>query len=425
MLIKGAQVFDGYELSRLDILVREGKIEQVAPNILPAGHEVLEAEGCVVSPGFTDLHVHLREPGFEGKETIATGTAAAAAGGFTTVCSMPNLSPVPDNLHNLQPQLEAIEKDALIRVLPYGAATVGEKGDCIADIEVLAPFVCGFSDDGRGVQKSEMMRRVLQKAALSNSFVAAHCEDEGLIDAGAVTVQQNSSFAMQNGYTGVSSESEAAEVERDILLAKETNAHLHICHTSALRSFQLIRQAKQEGVHVTCEVTPHNLLLCCDDITQNDGRFKMNPPLRTREEQQAALQALLDGTADAIATDHAPHTPREKAGGFSAALNGVVGLETAFASLYTKLVKQGSLTLEKLLYLLTTGPRKVLGENPHPIAAGQMADLVVLDLQTQRTVEPQTFYTKGRSTPFEGWDLYGWPILTLSNGKVVYDKNKR
>lgn len=423
MLITNALFFDGYGLSRMDVLVQDGKIEALAPQILPAGHEVLDAEGCVISPGFTDLHVHLRQPGFEAKETIASGTAAAAAGGYTTVCSMPNLSPVPDNLHNLQPQLEAIEKDALIRVLPYGAATVKEKGECIADIEVLAPFVCGFSDDGRGVQSELMMRRVMQKAVQTGSFVAAHCEDESLIAEDAVTVQENSAFANKHGYKGVSSESEAAEVERDILLAKETGAHLHICHTSALRSFQLVKNAKQEGVQVTCEVTPHNLLLCCDDITEDGGRFKMNPPLRTKQEQEAALQALLDGTADAIATDHAPHTQQDKEGGFAHAMNGVVGLETAFAALYTKLVKeQKSIPLEKLLNFFTTGPQNVLGENPAPLGVGQTANLTVLNLQAMHSVNPQTFCTKGRSTPFAGWQLYGWPVLTLFKGNVVYKR---
>lgn len=421
LLIQGGKIYDEGILRDADVLVKDGVIAKIEPGLpVGAGTEVLPAKGCVISPGFTDLHVHLRQPGFEAKETIASGTAAGAAGGYTTVCAMPNLNPVPDNLQNLQPQLAAIEADAKIRVLPYGALTVEEKGGCLADIAVLSSFVAGFSDDGRGVQDEGMMRRAMAAVAEAGSFVTAHCEVEALLPEGCVTVQEGSRFAARHGYTGVSEESEWAEVERDIKLAEETGCRLNICHTSTAKSFALVREAKWRGLPVTCEVTPHNLLLCADDIDEDDGRFKMNPPLRTEESRKAAIAALLDGTIDAIATDHAPHTEEDKTGGFARAMNGVVGLETAFASLYTKLVLPGTLPLERLLHLLTAGPAELLGERTPVLAPGIAANLTVLDVASEKTVEPEKFETKGRATPFKGWRLRGWPVLTLYKGQVVW-----
>ncbi|MFV0414231.1 MAG: dihydroorotase [Oscillospiraceae bacterium] len=420
LLIKNGRVFDGARLTEADILIQNGVVKEVAKGLQSQTAEIVEAAGCIASPGFCDLHVHLREPGFPEKETIATGTAAGAAGGFTTLCCMPNLSPVPDSLHSLQPQLAAIEKDALVQVLPYGALTVKEKGECIADIEVLGSFVCGFSDDGRGVQREEMMRRAMNMVAAQNSFVAAHCEVEGLLPENFVTVQENSAFAKKHGFAGVSNQSEWAEVERNIALVKETGCPLHICHTSAAESFALVRAAKQQGLPVTCEVTPHNLLLSCDDIAEDDGRFKMNPPLRTARDKKAAIEALLDGTASAVATDHAPHTAAQKAGGFAKSMNGVVGLETAFASLYTHLVLPGVIGLEQLLALLGAAPRGILGLPQPAIRPGEKADLVLLNLVEGRLVNPEDFKTKGRATPFAGWRLKGWPVLTLYGGNIVY-----
>lgn len=426
ILFEGGQVYAGGTLQSADIMVWDGKIAAVGSGLaVPDDTRRIDAGGCVVSPGFIDLHTHLRQPGFEAKETMQTGTAAALAGGFTTVCSMPNLNPVPDTLQNLQPQLDAIQQEAKVRVLPYGAITVGEKGSCIADIDVMSGFVCGFTDDGRGVQDQEMMRRAMQKVAGANSFIAAHCELEALIPPGAVTVQEGSAFAQKHGYTGVSNKSEWAEVERDILLAEETGCRLHICHTSTAESLALVRAAKMKGLPVTCEITPHNLLLCCDDIVEDDGRFKMNPPLRTAADRSAAVAALLDGTADAIATDHAPHTEEEKAGGFAKSYNGVAGLETAFASLYTGLVIPGRLPLQTLLHLLTAGPAAVLGEKPNTLEVGATADLVLLNLEAEKTVDAKAFASKGRSTPFAGWRLKGWPVLVMAGGKIGFEELKK
>ena len=424
VLLTGGHYFDGAGLRNGDVLVRDGKIEAVGQSLakapVSAGAENVQAAGCVTAPGFTDLHVHFRQPGFEEKETVATGSAAAAAGGFTTVCAMPNLQPVPDDLQHLDPQLKLIEREATVRVLPYGALTVGERGSCLADIGVLARFVCGFTDDGRGVQDEETMRRAMAETARHGSFVAAHCEVEALLVPGAVCVQENSAFAKKHGWVGYSAESEWREVERDIALAKETGCRLHICHASTAETFALVRHAKRHGLPVTCEATPHNLLLSGDDIAEDSGRFRMNPPLRTAKDVQAAQAALRDGTIDAIATDHAPHTAAEKGGAFGQSLNGVVGLETAFAACYSGLVQGGVISLEQLLTLLTKGPRAVLGEEPPAIAPGAPADLVLLDLAEEKTVNPETFKTKGRATPFAGVRLTGWPVLTLYAGQMVY-----
>lgn len=429
ILIQNAKVNTAQGLVDTDLRVKDGRVAEMGPGLAPGGERVLDGAGCLAAPGFTDLHVHLRQPGFEAKETIATGTAAAAAGGFTTVCAMPNLSPVPDSLPALQPQLDAIAESARVRVLPYGALTLGEQGEQLADIPALAARVCGFSDDGRGVQNEAMMRRAMEGVAAQSGFVAAHCEVEALLPEGAVCVQEGSALAGSLGVPGYPDESEWAEVERDIALCRETGCRLHICHASTAKTFELARAAKKAGLPVSCEVTPHNLLLCCEDIPGDDARFKMNPPLRDKEDRAAALAALLDGTVDAIATDHAPHTPAEKAGGFiaaapgaAAAPPGVVGLETAFPALYTKLVLPGLLPLERLLSLLNGGPRALLGEGENRIVAGELADFVLLDLEDERRVEPEAFLTKGRATPFVGWALKGWPLLTFAGGVLVYSK---
>ena len=423
-LLQGGQIFGEQGVTPGDVRVVDGVIAEIGINLEAKDEEIINAEGCVLSPGFTDLHVHLRQPGYEHKETIETGTTAAAAGGFTTVCSMPNLKPVPDCLQNLEPQLQAIQKDAKIRVLPYSAITLSQQGQHLADIETLCDFVPGFTDDGRGVQGEATMLRAMLKVAKCGSFIAAHAELEELLPKKGTCVQENSWFAKEYGYTGHSSKSEWAEVERDIRLAEDTGCRLHICHTSTKESFTLVREAKARGVAVTCEVAPHNLLLSCDDITEDNGRFKMNPPLREKEDVQAAVEALLDGTADAIATDHAPHTVEEKSGGFAKAMNGVVGLETAFPVLYTHLVLPEIISLDKLLDLLTACPRGVLQEKQPWIVPGAKADLTLLDLQNKHKVNPETFESKGRSTPFEGWELQGWPQMTFYKGQLVWQKNK-
>ncbi len=404
----------------MNVLVDGGLIAEAGEGIECPGAEVWDAAGGLLSPGFTDLHAHLRQPGHEYKETIATGTAAAAAGGFTTVCAMPNLEPPADSLQNLEVELAAIRAGALVRVRPYGTVTEGQKGLALADISGMAPDVIGFSDDGCGVQNEDMMRTAMRQVAAAGRLVAVHSEVDALLPADGVTVQAGSGFAQRHGWQGVDDRSEWLEVERDLRLAQETGCRLHICHVSTAKSLALVRGAKARGVAVTCEVAPHHLLLSCDDISRDDGCFKMNPPLRGPKDVAAAVWALTDGTVDAIASDHAPHSPEEKAGGFAKSLNGVVGLETAFPTLYTGLVLQGTLPLERLLHLLTNGPRAVLGQAPRRLAAGQPADITVLNLETERAVDPAAFKSKGRATPFAGWRLRGWPVLTLYGGKIVF-----
>ena len=378
---------------------------------------MFDASGCVVSPGFTDLHVHLREPGFSHKETVASGAAAAAAGGFTTVCAMPNVDPAPDSLVHLWPQARRIARDARVRVAPYAAITRGRRGEALSEISALAPHVAGFSDDGRGVQSEETMRAAMERVAAAGSFVAAHCEAEPLVPAGGCC--HDGAFARAHGFPGIPSESEYAAVARDIRLAAETGCRLHICHLSTKEGAAMVREARKRGLPVTCEATPHNLLLCDGDIPADEGRFKMNPPLRAEDDRAALVGALLDGTITAVATDHAPHAAEEKAGGFRGSLFGVVGLETAFPALYTGLTEPGILPLERLLFLLTAGPQEILGER-RTLAPGEEASLTVLDLRTARPVEPERFLSRGRATPFAGRTLRGWPALTLYRGKEVY-----
>ncbi len=423
LLIQGSSVFDGETLKKADVLVENGVIADISTNITCDNAEVINGEGCVLSPGFCDLHVHLRQPGYEHKETVKTGTKAAAAGGFTTICSMPNLLPVPDSKQNLQKQLSVIETDAVVQVLPYGALTKDEKGENLADIEDMAPFVAGFSDDGFGVQDDMMMEKAMQETAKTGKFVAAHCEVESLLPKNGTCVHDTSDFAKRFSYTGHSSESEWKEVQRDIELAKKTGCRLHICHASTKETFALVKKAKEEGLSVTCEATPHNLSISCDDITEDSGRFKMNPPLRTKEDVKAAQKALQEGVIDAIATDHAPHTDDEKAGGFAKSANGVVGLETAFAVCYTYLVEKEIISLDTLLPLLTCRARQILGTEQN-IEKGALANLVLIDLEKEKKVLPSEFSTKGRSTPFENDTLRAWPILTMYNGKIVYKSDE-
>ncbi len=413
LLVRGAKLWTGEACVPCDILVENGIIAAMGEHLQDETAEVYAAEGCVVSPGFTDLHVHLREPGFEAKETVESGTKSALAGGFTTVCSMPNLNPVPDSPAHLAVQQNAIRQHALVRVLPYASVSVGEKGEHLANMEALAAQVPGYSDDGRGVQSEKLMEAAMRLCEKHGRFIAAHCEVEALLPKDGVCIQEGSTLAMEKGFEGVSCESESAEVERNIRLSKKTGCRLHICHTSAARSFELVREAKRCGLPVSCEVAPHHLLLCCEDIEEDDGAYKMNPPLRTEADRQAALKALKDGTADAVATDHAPHTQAEKAGGFAKAACGIVGLELAFALLYTQLVETGHMTPEELLCRFTVGPKAVLGEEQNFLQVGQKADFTLLNLVESRPVRASQFQSKGRSMPFEGLQLKGWPNLTV------------
>ena len=364
-----------------------------------------------VFPGFCDVHVHLREPGFSYKETVRTGTLAAARGGYTDVCAMPNLSPVPDSPAHLQQQLDIIDRDAAVRVHPYGAITVAEKGETLADLEGMAADVVAFSDDGKGVQSEDMMREAMRRAKALGKIVAAHCEDNSLVKGGYI---HDGVYAKAHGHKGICSESEWRPIERDLRLAKETGCAYHVCHISCKESVALIRQAKSEGVDVTCETGPHYLLLDENDL-QEDGRFKMNPPLRGKADREALLEGLCDVTIDMIATDHAPHSAEEKTKGLAGSAFGIVGLETAFPALYTGLVKTGVITLEKLIDLLAVNPRKRFG-----IPFGN--DYTVWDLNGQFIVNPAEFLSKGKATPFEGRTFYGKCYMTAADRTIVYQR---
>ena len=381
----------------------------VGASLSALGLSVFNSPNYVVFPGFCDVHVHFREPGFSYKETIATGSLAAARGGYTAVCTMPNLNPVPDSIEHLKLQRDIIDRTACIHVYPYGAITVGEKGDALADLEGMAPDVVGFSDDGRGVQSEVTMRQAMLRAKALGKPIVAHCEDNSLLRGGYI---HQGSYASAHGHRGICSESEWRQIERDLKLVKETGVSYHVCHVSAKESVALIRQAKAEGLDVTCETGPHYLVMD-DSMLREDGRFKMNPPLRSKEDQEALITGILDGTVDMIATDHAPHSAEEKAKGLEKSAFGIVGIETAFPILYTYLVKPGILTLEKLVQLLCVNPRKRFG-----IALG--CDYSVWDLEETYAIDPAQFLSMGKATPFEGWQVSGKCLATVCDGKLVY-----
>ena len=362
-----------------------------------------------VFPGFCDVHVHFREPGFSYKETMVTGSAASARGGYTAVCTMPNLNPVPDSVEHLNEQRKLIEEGACIHVYPYGAITVGEKGETLADLEGIAPNVIGFSDDGRGVQSDDMMRTAMMKARELNVPIVAHCEVNDLLRGGYI---HEGRYAREHGHRGICSESEWAQIARDLELVKEIGCKYHVCHISTKESVDIIRKAKAAGVDVTCETGPHYLVMD-DSFLQENGRFKMNPPLRSAEDRDALVQGILDGTIDMIATDHAPHSAEEKTKGLEKSAFGVVGIETAFPICYTYLVKTGIITLEKLIDLLVKNPRERFG-----IELGK--DFTVWDLEAMDVVDPADFLSLGKATPFEGWQVWGKCVATVCGGKIVY-----
>ena len=362
-----------------------------------------------VLPGFCDVHVHFREPGFSYKETILSGSRAAARGGYTAVCTMPNLNPVPDSPETLQPQLDAIEKDALIAVYPDGAITKGEKGEVLADLEAMAPKVVGFSDDGRGVQSPLLMEQAMRKARELGKLIVAHCEDNSLLRGGYI---HDGRYARDHGHRGICSESEWGPIARDLELAAKTGASYHVCHISTKESVEIIRQAKKSGVDVTCETGPHYLTMD-DSMLREEGRFKMNPPLRSKDDRLALVEGLRDGTIDMIATDHAPHSAEEKSRGLQGSAFGVVGLETAFPILYTCLVRPGLLPMDRLLAALVTNPRNRFG-----IPMGN--DFSVWDLNAQYQIDPGDFLSQGKATPFEGWQVFGRCMATFRDGKPVY-----
>lgn len=398
-----------------DFACRYEKIRAFAEKFLAdGGLSPVISKRYIIVPGLCDVHVHFREPGFSYKETIVSGSAAAAHGGYTAVCTMPNLDPVPDSAEHLQVQLDAIKRGAAIKVLPYGAITVGEKGERLADMEAMSDKVCAFSDDGKGVQNDEMMREAMTAAKRLGKIIAAHCEDNSLLCGGYI---HDGEYARMHGHRGISSASEYKQIERDLRLAEETGCAYHVCHISTKESVELIRQAKAHGVNVTCETAPHYLVLCDEDM-QEYGRFKMNPPLRSREDKKALIEGIKDGTIDMIATDHAPHSAEEKGRGLEKSLMGVVGLETAFPVLYTELVRKNIITLERLVELMSFKPKERFGIDTNN-------DFAVFDISEAYKIDPENFLSMGRATPFAGREVFGRCLLTVHNGKVVYKAEDR
>lgn len=411
---------DGGSLVKKDIYISDGKIIEIADRIDKAADETIEAEGKLIAPGFIDLHVHLREPGGEHKETIATGTMAAARGGFTTVAAMPNTNPVPDSKERLEWLNKRIEETAVVRVLPYAAITVGQKGKELTNFaELKEAGAFAFTDDGVGVQSAGMMFEAMKSAAKLNMAIVAHCEDNTLTNGGCV---HEGTFSEKHGLRGIPSVCESVHIARDVLLAEAAGCHYHVCHISTEGSVRVVRDAKKAGIKVTAEVTPHHLLLTDEDIPEPDANYKMNPPLRSKKDKEALIEGLLDGTIDFIATDHAPHTAEEKAKGMEQAPFGIVGLETAFPLLYTHFVETGILTLKQLVDFLTVKPADVFGLDYGRLEPGKAADLVMIDLEKKEKINPGNFFSKGKNTPFAGWECKGWPILTMVNGKIVWNR---
>ncbi len=420
-LLKNAVVMMDGTMTKGDVFVRGGRVVSVGAAVSSPSAQVFDfSNNVVVLPGFVDVHVHLREPGFSYKETMETGTASAARGGYTTVCAMPNLNPVPDSLENLKVQLSRIAEGASIDVLPYGAITVGEKGEVLADMEAMAEYVAAFSDDGRGVQNEDMMRAAMVKAKSLGKIIAAHCEDNALLRGGYI---HDGIYAKAHGHRGICSESEWGQIKRDLKLVEETGCAYHVCHISTKESVQLIREAKARGVNVTCETAPHYLILTDEDL-QEDGRFKMNPPLRSKEDRAALIEGIVDGTIDMIATDHAPHSAEEKGRGLEKSAMGVVGLETAFAAMYTHLVKTGIITMERLVELMHTAPCRRFGIGSE-LKTGGIANFTVFDLEKSYTVDPSEFKTMGRATPFTGMELFGRCLLTMKDGAIVWQEEAK
>ncbi|MDN3014821.1 dihydroorotase [Paenibacillus sp. BSR1-1] len=408
------------ENKQSDILIENGIITKIEKKIEENVDRKVDAEGLLVSPGFIDLHVHLREPGGEKKETIATGTLAAAKGGFTTVAAMPNTRPVPDNVNIMADVQKRIQETANVRVLPYASITTRLLGQELTDFEGLKNAgAFAFTDDGVGVQTASMMLEAMQKAANLNMAIVAHCEENSLINKGCV---HEGSFSKRNGLNGIPSICESVQIARDVLLAEAAGCHYHVCHVSTKESVRVIRDAKRAGIKVTAEVTPHHLLLTQDDIPGLDANYKMNPPLRDEKDKLALLEGLLDGTLDFIATDHAPHTQEEKSEGMELAPFGIVGLETAFPLLYTNFVLKNIISLEQLIGYMTQKPAETFALPYGKIEVGASADIVLLNLNEEREINPDEFLSKGKNTPFGGWKCKGWPELTIAAGKIVWEK---
>ena len=415
-LLKNANVYIDGSFKKTDIFIKDNMIVSVDGSVHHGENVVsFDFNNKYIFPGFTDVHVHLREPGFLCKETIETGTKAAARGGYTSVCAMPNLKPVPDSAEDIKIETDIIEKTAVVHVYPYGAITVDEMGKELADLEGMAPYAIAFSDDGHGVQNDDMMRNAMKKSKELGKMIVAHCEVNELLEGGYI---HKGKYAELHGHKGICSESEWKQIERDIELVKETGCAYHVCHISTKESVELIRKAKSEGVNISCETGPHYLVLNDMDL-QEEGRFKMNPPIRDESDRLALIEGIKDGTIEFIATDHAPHTEDEKSKGLKNSLMGVVGLETAFPIVYTELVRKGIITLEKAMELLNGNAIERFGIGSE-IAAGKPADLTVFDLDEEYVIDPKDFLSKGKSTPFTGRKVFGKCLMTMVNGEIVY-----
>ena len=408
-------------VGKQDIAITDGRISERGEHIeAKAEDRIIDAEGLVVAPAFVDVHVHLREPGYGYKERIATGTMAAARGGYTTVCSMPNLNPVPDSVENLKAQQEIIDRDAKIEVLPYAAITIGRKGEELVDMASLVGKVCAFSDDGSGVQVDGMMERAMTEAVKHDQLIAAHCEVEELLKGGYI---HDGEYAKAHGHKGICSESEWEQVKRDIEIAERLGCRYHVCHISTKETVQLVREAKARGVKVTCEPGPHYLIFTDMDL-EEDARWKMNPPLRSAQDRAALVEGIKDGTIDMIATDHAPHSVEEKSRGLKDSAMGIVGLETAFAALNTHLVRKGVITMERLVELMSLNPRKVF-RIAGGLNEGDRADVVLLDTEKEWRVDSEKFYSMGRISMFDGREMTGDVVMTLHRGEIVYDNKTK
>lgn len=417
MLIKNGKVFQNDHYEKLDILIEGDKIVNLSPKITVSDNEVIDAQGKIINPGFIDVHVHFREPGQTDKETILTGSQAAAKGGYTTVGAMPNVIPVPDTSEKFQIQ-QILNQQSVITLEQYAPITTNEIGNELVDfgrMQKLGAFA--FSNDGHGVKNSRTMLHAMKEIAKINSHLAAHIEDVDLFNRGVINEGKKSA---EFGLPGISEVTETAQLARDLVLAKETGVHYHACHISTKTSLEMIRSAKNDGINVTCEVTPHHLLLCEDDIKENDAMFKMNPPLRTKEDQRALIAGLQEGVIDMIATDHAPHTMPEKTRGFLRSSFGISGIETAFSLLYTKLVKSETITLEKLIQLMSIHPAKIFDLSSSEIRVGKAANLNIIDLEEESEIQATKFISKGKNTPFDGVKVSGQVTATICNGQIVY-----
>ncbi len=415
-ILKGATVYTEGKFLKTDITVCDNLINSIGTAC--AGYPIIDCTGYYIFPGFTDVHVHLREPGFSYKETISSGTRAASRGGYTAVCSMPNLNPVPDTLENLKIQTDIIKKDAVIGVYPYASITKGELGEELSDMDELSDSCIAFSDDGRGVQSKEMMCSAMNMAKSLGKMIVAHCEDNSLLHEGYI---HDGSYAKEHNHKGICSESEWGPIKRDIELIRKTGCSYHVCHISAKESVELIRQAKKEGLPITCETAPHYLVFSDNDL-EEDARFKMNPPIREEADRLALIEGICDGTIDMIASDHAPHSLEEKSKGLEKSAMGIVGIETAFPILYTELVKKDIISLERLIELLNVNPNRRFGIEGE-IAVGKNANLTVFNLEDEYVINSKDFLSKGKCTPFEGKKVFAKCMLTIYKGDIVWKEN--